>query len=131
MGGVIVDWLGLLLRWAHVMAAIGWIGSSFYFMWLDASLRRHGAMAPGVKGENWTVHGGGFYHTRKYMVAPAAMPDDLHWFKWESYATWMTGFALMAVTYYWGASSLLIDPAVADLAPWQAVGLSAMSLAAG
>ncbi|MDT8346099.1 MAG: urate hydroxylase PuuD [Thermohalobaculum sp.] len=131
MGGVIVDWLGLLLRWAHVMAAIGWIGSSFYFMWLDASLRRRGAMARGVKGENWTVHGGGFYHTQKYMVAPAAMPEDLHWFKWESYATWMTGFALLAVTYYWGASSLLIDPAVADLAPWQAVGLSAMSLAAG
>ncbi|MCL5777538.1 urate hydroxylase PuuD [Limibaculum sp. FT325] len=131
MGGVLIDWLGLILRWAHIVAAISWIGSSFYFMWLDATLRRREGMEPGIKGENWTVHGGGFYHTRKYMVAPEAMPDDLHWFKWESYSTWMTGFGLMAVTYYWGASSLLIDPTVADLAPWQAVILSVASLAAG
>jgi uncharacterized membrane protein len=125
------DWLSLLFRWAHIVAAIGWIGSSFYFMWLDLSLKRRAAMDPGIKGENWTVHGGGFYHTQKYMVAPEAMPDDLHWFRWESYATWMTGFALLVVTYYWQASSFLIDPAVADIRPWQAVLLSMVSLAAG
>ncbi|MBK0398766.1 urate hydroxylase PuuD [Limibaculum sp. M0105] len=131
MAGLLGDWLSLLLRWAHIVAAIGWIGSSFYFMWLDASLKRRAGMDTGVKGENWTVHGGGFYHTQKYMVAPDAMPDDLHWFKWESYSTWLSGFALLAVTYYWHASSLLIDPAVADLVPWQAVLLSMISLAAG
>ena len=129
--GVIQDWLSLLFRWAHIVAAISWIGSSFYFMWLDSSLKRRQTMAEGVKGENWTVHGGGFYHTQKYMVAPEAMPDDLHWFRWESYMTWLTGFALMAVTYYWGASIYLIDRSVAQLEPWQAVGISVAGLAAG
>ena len=124
------DWLSLFFRWAHIVAAIGWIGSSFYFMWLDSSLKRAANLPDGVKGENWTVHGGGFYHTVKYMVAPEAMPDDLHWFKWESYATWMTGFALLVVTYWWGAERMLIDPAVADLAPGQAIAISAFSLLA-
>jgi len=125
------EFLSLFLRWAHVVAAISWIGSSFYFMWLDATLRRRAGMEAGVKGENWTVHGGGFYHTQKYTVAPAAMPDDLHWFKWESYATWLTGFALLAAIYYWNAELYLLDPSKADLAPWQGIALSVGGLAAG
>ena len=124
------DWLSLFLRWAHIVAAIGWIGSSFYFMWLDSSLKRAANLPDGVKGENWTVHGGGFYHTVKYMVAPEKMPDDLHWFRWESYSTWMTGFGLLVVTYWWGAERMLIDPAVADIAPAQAIAVSAFSLVA-
>ena len=128
---VVQDWLSLLLRWAHIVAGISWIGSSFYFMWLDSSLKHRAGMADGVKGENWTVHGGGFYHTQKYMVAPDQMPDDLHWFRWESYATWITGFALLSVTYYWSASAYLIDRSVADLAPWQAVAISIAGLIGG
>ena len=128
---ILQDWLSLFLRWAHIVAAIGWIGSSFYFMWLDATLKRRETMDPGIKGENWSVHGGGFYHTQKYLVAPAHMPDDLHWFKWESYMTWLTGFCLLAVVYYWGASAYMIDPRVADIAPWVAVLLSLAGLAGG
>lgn len=124
------DWLGLLFRWAHIVAAIGWIGSSFYFMWLDSSLRRRPGTAEGIKGENWTVHGGGFYHTQKFTVAPAGMPDELHWFRWESYSTWLTGFALMSVVYYWSASTYLIDRG-AGLAPWQGVAISVAALAGG
>ena len=124
------DWASLLLRWAHIVAAISWIGSSFYFMWLDSSLKRRAGMDPGITGENWTVHGGGFYHTQKYAVAPQGMPDELHWFIWESYATWLSGFALMGVVYYWGASTYLLDPA-AGLAPWQGIAISVAALAGG
>jgi uncharacterized membrane protein len=122
------DWLSLLLRWAHIVAAISWIGSSFYFMWLDSSLRRPPGVPPGVKGENWTVHGGGFYQTRKFTVAPEGMPEALHWFRWESYLTWLSGFALMGVVYYWSASTYLVDPA-AGLLPWQGVAVSVAALA--
>jgi len=125
------EFLGLFLRWAHVIAAISWIGSSFYFMWLDASLKRRANMDPGVKGENWTVHGGGFYHTQKYLVAPAHMPEELHWFKWEAYATWLTGAALLAVLYWLNAELYLVDPSKADLSAWQAIGLSAAGLVVG
>ncbi|MEM6661861.1 MAG: urate hydroxylase PuuD [Pseudomonadota bacterium] len=128
---IIQDWLSMLLRWAHIVAGVGWIGSSFYFMWLDSSLKKRAGMPDTVKGENWTVHGGGFYHTQKYLVAPEQMPGDLHWFRWESYLTWLSGFALMAVTYYWSASSYLIDPSVADLTPWQAIAISVAGLGAG
>ena len=124
------EWLSLLLRWAHIVAAIGWIGSSFYFMWLDSTLRRAAHSPAGVKGENWSVHGGGFYHIQKYTVAPEQMPEDLHWFQWEAYSTWLTGFALLSVLYYWGASSYLIDPEVAALLPSQAVLISMASLGA-
>jgi uncharacterized membrane protein len=124
------DWASLLLRWAHIVAAISWIGSSFYFMGLDSSLKRRAGMDPGITGENWTVHGGGFYHTQKYAVAPPGMPDELHWFIWESYATWLSGFALMGVVYYWGASTYLLDPA-AGLAPWQGIAISVAALAGG
>ena len=120
----IVDWLSLAFRWAHIVAGIGWIGASFYFMALDFSLRHRKELPEGVKGENWSVHGGGFYHIQKYMVAPEEMPKDLKWFQWESYATWLTGFALMSVVYYWQADIYLIDRSVLALTQLQAVGIS-------
>jgi len=132
MDPLFVDWLGLLLRWAHVMIGILWIGTSFHFIWLDASLRPL-AQAPekGIAGETWMVHGGGFYRARKYLVAPEALPASLHWFKYEAYFTWITGFLLLAVVYYLGADLYLIDRAVLDLAAWQAIAISAGSLALG
>jgi uncharacterized membrane protein len=127
------DWLDLLLRWLHVIAAMAWIGTSFYFVLLDQSLRspkRAGDAEAGVAGELWEVHGGGFYHVQKYRVAPAMLPDHLAWFKWEAYATWLSGFGLMVVLYYFDARAYLIDPDVADLEPWAAVLLSVALLAA-
>jgi uncharacterized membrane protein len=102
-------WLNLALRWLHVIAGVAWIGASFYFVWLDNNLRAPVPEKDGVKGELWAVHGGGFYHSQKYMVAPAHMPDHLHWFKWEAYTTWLSGFALLVVLYYWQAPVYLID----------------------
>lgn len=131
MEAILQEWLSLALRWAHIVAGISWIGSSFYFMWLDSSLKRRAGMPDGVRGENWTVHGGGFYHTQKYMVAPEAMPGDLHWFRWESYATWLSGFCLLVVTYYWSASAYLIDRSVADIPPMQAITISVLGLGLG
>jgi uncharacterized membrane protein len=125
------DWLSLFVRWAHIVAAIGWIGSSFYFMALDASLKRRAGMDPRLKGEQWAVHGGGFYHIQKYNVAPENLPEQLHWYRWESYMTWLTGFALLAIVYYWSASTYLLDPAVASLYPWQGVAISMLGLGAG
>jgi uncharacterized membrane protein len=122
------EWLNLALRWLHLTAGISWIGSSFYFVWLDNHLVRP---AEGdASGELWSVHGGGFYHNRKYQVAPARMPEHLHWFKWEAYFTWISGFSLLALIYYVGAQSFLIDPAKATLSPAQgvAVGLAALAL---
>jgi uncharacterized membrane protein len=127
------DWLDLLLRWLHVIAAIAWIGTSFYFVLLDQSLRPPKDPADvdaGVRGELWEVHGGGFYHVQKYLVAPRVLPEHLAWFKWEAYTTWLSGFGLMVVLYYLDARAYLIDPQVADLAPWTAVALSAGLLAA-
>jgi len=126
-----MEWASLLLRWLHVITAIAWIGSSFYFVWLDLSLRKAAHLPEGVHGESWSVHGGGFYHVQKYLVAPGSMPNDLHWFKYESYFTWISGFSLLAVTYYWGAQAYLIDSSVADITAMQAVGLSLGSLALG
>ena len=126
-----MDWASLLLRWLHVITAIAWIGSSFYFIWLDLSLRKAARLPDGVHGESWSVHGGGFYHVQKYMVAPDSMPKELHWFKYESYFTWISGFALLAVTYYWGAEAFLIDSSVRDLSVSQAIGISIGSLVAG
>ncbi|MDT0684461.1 urate hydroxylase PuuD [Roseicyclus sp. F158] len=130
-GAFYLDWLEFAVRWTHVIVAIAWIGSSFYFIALDLGLRRHDALPKGVGGEEWQVHGGGFYHIQKYMVAPGHMPEDLTWFKWESYATWLSGAALLIVVYWLGAELYLIDPAVADLAVWQAVLLSGGSLVIG
>lgn len=127
----LADWLNLVLRWAHILLGIGWIGTSFYFVWLDYSLRKREAMNPGLYGTSWMVHGGGFYHVEKYTVAPPALPPDLHWFKWEAYLTWVTGMLLLGVQYYWNARAFLIDPSVMALQPWQAIGISLASLAAG
>jgi uncharacterized membrane protein len=128
---VIGAWAEFSVRWLHVITAIAWIGSSFYFVALDLGLRKAPHLPPGAHGEEWQVHGGGFYHIRKYLVAPAEMPAHLTWFKWESYATWLSGFALLALVYYLGAEFYLIDPAVMDLAVWQAIAISIGSLAFG
>ncbi len=124
-------WIEFAVRWLHVITAIAWIGSSFYFIALDLGLHRDRNLASGADGEEWQVHGGGFYHIQKYLVAPERMPGDLVWFKWESYSTWLSGFALLALVYYLGAEFYLIDPNVMDLTVWQAVAISVASLALG
>jgi uncharacterized membrane protein len=121
------DWLDLGLRLLHVIAAIAWIGTSFYFVLLDQSLRppkRSEDADAGVGGELWEVHGGGFYHVQKYKVAPGTLPEHLAWFKWEAYTTWLSGFALLVVLYYLDAHSTLIDPTVADLSSGEAIAIS-------
>ncbi|MDE2384033.1 MAG: urate hydroxylase PuuD [Alphaproteobacteria bacterium] len=127
----LLEWLNILTRWGHLIAGISWIGTSFYFVALDLSLRADAPLPPGVKGEAWEVHGGGFYHVQKYLSAPANLPPHLIWFKWEAYLTWITGFLLIIVQYYAQAESYLIDPAILPLLPWQAVAISVASLAAG
>jgi uncharacterized membrane protein len=131
MSAFIVDWLNLAFRWAHLVVGIGWIGTSFYFIALDLSLRKREHMNEGVYGTAWEVHGGGFYHVEKYLVAPRTLPDDLVWYKWEAYLTWVTGFALLVLQYYWRADSFLIDRTVMPLLPVQAVVISLLSLAGG
>jgi uncharacterized membrane protein len=126
---VVTEWLSLIVRWLHVIAGIGWIGSSFYFIHLDLSLKHRPGLPEGVKGEAWQVHGGGFYHMVKYLVAPARMPDELTWFKWEAYTTWLTGFALMVIVYYLAAELFLIDRSVLELSPAAAIAISVGSLA--
>ena len=128
---VLLEWVEIAARWTHVITAIAWIGSSFYFIALDLGLARDRNLASGADGEEWQVHGGGFYHVQKYLVAPAAMPEHLTWFKWESYATWLSGFVMLILVYYLGAELYLIDPGVADLTVWQAVGISVASLVFG
>ena len=128
---VMWDWLALAVRWLHIITGIAWIGSSFYFIALDLGLRQADDLPEGAHGEEWQVHGGGFYHIRKYLVAPASMPDHLTWFKWESYVTWLSGFAMLVIIYYAGAELFLIDRSIADLSVWQAVSLSLASLALG
>ncbi|CUH65200.1 putative membrane protein [Thalassovita gelatinovora] len=125
------EWMEFAVRWLHVITGIAWIGSSFYFIALDLGLHRDRNLATGADGEEWQVHGGGFYHIQKYLVAPDNMPDGLVWFKWESYSTWLSGFALLAVVYYMGAEFYLVDPAVMELANWQAILISMASLGFG
>jgi uncharacterized membrane protein len=129
----VTDWLDLLARWLHVIAAIVWIGTSFYFVALDNHLRpprSRGAAADGVGGEAWEIHGGGFYRVEKYRVTPPAIPDPLYWFKWEAYTTWLSGFALFVVLYYAHADTYLVDPTVADLSQSEAIAISIGLLAA-
>ncbi len=128
---ILWDWVMAGARWAHVITAIAWIGSSFYFIALDLGLHRDRNLASGADGEEWQVHGGGFYHVQKYLVAPDAMPDHLVWFKWESYATWLTGMLMLVLVYYMGAELYLVDPTVLDIPVWQAVGISIASLGFG
>ena len=126
---ILAELASAILRWLHVIAGIAWIGSSFYFIHLDLSLRPRPGLPPGVKGDEWQVHGGGFYHMMKYLVAPAQMPDSLTWFKWEAYTTWLSGFALLVLIYYLGADLFLIDKAVLDLTAVQAAVIAFVSLA--
>jgi uncharacterized membrane protein len=128
----LIEMLGMLLRWLHVVAGIAWVGSSFYFVWLDDSLE---PPAPGsdeaekgVSGELWAVHGGGFYNPQKYAVAPAKLPEKLHWFKWEAYTTWLSGTALLVIVYWMRAQAMMIDPSVAALTTAQAVGIGIASM---
>jgi uncharacterized membrane protein len=125
------DWVMFAVRWLHVITAVAWIGSSFYFVALDLGLKKHPGLPPGAHGEEWQVHGGGFYHIQKYLVAPAAMPEHLVWFKWESYATWLSGFAMLCLVYYAGADLYLIDPNVLDVSKPVAIAISLASLAFG
>lgn len=128
---VIWNGLSFAVRWLHVITGIAWIGSSFYFIALDLGLRKADNLPEGAHGEEWQVHGGGFYHIRKYLVAPKEMPDHLTWFKWESYVTWLSGFALLAIVYYAGADLYLIDRNVADISTSTAILISLASLAFG
>jgi uncharacterized membrane protein len=123
MTAVAWDWANFAVRWLHVITAIAWIGESFYFIALDLGLRRPPSLPQGVSGEAWQVHGGGFYHLQKYNVAPAAMPQELHWFKWESYWTWISGFTLLCILYYANPDLYLIDRHVLDLSNWAAVAI--------
>jgi len=125
------DWLAFAVRWLHVITAIAWIGSSFYFVALDLGLRKVPHLPVGAHGEEWQVHGGGFYHIQKYLVAPANMPDHLIWFKWESYATWLSGAGLLMIVYWAGGELYLIDAGKADLALWQGILISGASLSVG
>ena len=128
---IIWDWLSFAVRWLHVITAIAWIGTSFYFIALDLGLRKGDDLPEGVHGEEWQVHGGGFYRIQKYFVAPEKMPNHLTWFKWESYATWLSGFALLSIVYYAGANIFLIDPYVADLSTGEAILISLSSIGGG
>ncbi len=128
------EWLQLLIRWVHLITGIAWIGASFNFVWLDNSLRPP-ALArdadEGVGGELWAIHGGGFYHVQKFRVAPAELPPVLHWFRWEAYSTWLSGFALLVVLYWWHADIYIVDRSVSSITPLQAVLVSAALLVAG
>jgi uncharacterized membrane protein len=125
------DWLSFAVRWLHVVTSIAWIGSSFYFVALDLGLRQRPGMPVGAFGEEWQVHGGGFYHIQKYLVAPAEMPEHLTWFKWESYATWLSGFAMLCVVYYAGADLFLIDPNVLAMSVPTGILLSLATIGVG
>lgn len=128
---VMWEWLAFAVKWLHVITGIAWIGSSFYFIALDLGLRKSDNLPKGAHGEEWQVHGGGFYHVRKFLVAPEAMPEHLTWFKWESYMTWLSGFAMLVIIYYFGADLFLVDRTVMELENWQAISISIGSLALG
>ncbi|MEX5746337.1 urate hydroxylase PuuD [Massilia sp. X63] len=135
LGPYALEWFNMLVRWLHIITGIAWIGASFYFVWLDNTIR---PPAPGselakkgVSGELWAVHGGGFYNPQKYLVAPAELPSELHWFKWEAYSTWLSGFALLIIVYYLNAQAMMVDRSVADLTSGQAVGIGLASLVVG
>lgn len=125
------DWIAFSVRWLHVITAMAWIGASFYFIALDLMLKPAPNMPEGVSGEEWEVHGGGFYHTQKYMVAPPQMPEHLTWHKWQSYSTWLSGAALLMIVYWVGGELYLLDPTKADLALWQGILISGGSLTIG
>jgi uncharacterized membrane protein len=129
MEAYVLDWLTLLARWAHIVVGIAWIGASFYFIWLDDHLEA--AKDPTFAGELYAIHGGGFYRAQKYHLAPAELPKTLHWFKWEAYWTWITGFVLLVLVYYASADLYLIDPTVMKLSPGAAIGIGLASMVIG
>lgn len=127
----IAEWANLLVRWLHLITGIAWIGSSFYFVWLDNHLKAPADPSnPRIFGEVWSVHGGGFYHNQKYLLGPERLPEELHWFKWEAYFTWMSGISMLAIVYWWGAEAYLIDKAVLDISAPVAI-LSSIALLLG
>ena len=133
MDPYITEWLNLIIRFAHLIVGIAWIGASFYFVWLDNHLEEppEAKAEKGISGDLWAIHGGGFYEVAKYKLAPPKMPTTLHWFKWEAYTTWITGFLLLSLMFYVGAESYLIDPRVKELTQWQAIGLGLGSIVIG
>ncbi|WP_340115308.1 urate hydroxylase PuuD [Pelagibius sp. 7325] len=131
MTGILWEWAEMAVRWLHVIAGIAWIGSSFYFIALDLSLKQRAGLPEGAGGEAWQVHGGGFYNMVKYLVAPARMPDELTWFKWEAYTTWLSGMGLLVLVYYLQAELFMIDAGVMELSPAMAVAVSIGGLALG
>jgi uncharacterized membrane protein len=131
LDGILFEWGSLLLRWLHMITAICWIGASFYFMHLDASLRNALDIPDGKGGETWEVHGGGFYHVKKFLVAPERLPSELIWHKWQAYTTWLSGFFLLIWVYYFSSELYLIDPAVRQISPWLASVVGVGSLALG
>ncbi len=128
---ILWDWIGFSVRWLHVITAMAWIGASFYFIALDLMLKPNTALPEGAHGEEWEVHGGGFYHTVKYMVAPTDMPEHLTWHKWQSYSTWLSGAVLMMIIYWVGGELFLLDPSKVELALWQGILISGGSLTIG
>lgn len=134
MSAYLLEWLNLIGRWVHMITGIAWIGASFYFIWLDNSLETPKQQADsnkGVSGEVWSVHGGGMYHAQKYRLAPAKMPDHLHWFKWEAYTTWLTGMFMMALMYWYSAEIYTIDPGVAAISKPVAILIGLLVIAGG
>ena len=117
----IVEWLNLLVRWIHFIIGVAWIGASFYFNWLENHLNRNPPQDKGIDGNLWAVHGGGFYHLKKFTNGPDKLPEVLHWFKWEAYMTWVSGMTLLAIVYYYNAKAMMIDPSVYDLSPAMAI----------
>ena len=128
---IFMEWLTFAARWTHVITAVAWIGSSFYFIALDLGLRKTPSLPPLAHGEEWQVHGGGFYHIQKYLVAPEFLPEHLTWFKWESYSTWLSGFVLLCLVYYVGADLFLVDRNVLDVPSWGAILISLASIGLG
>ena len=125
------EWMNLVVRWIHITFGIAWIGASFYFVFLENALNRTKGVRDELAGNLWAVHGGGFYYVEKYKIAPKEIPKDLHWFKYEAYFTWLSGFCLLAIVYYFNAKSFLIDPEVMSLTPFQAISISIISLIVG
>ena len=133
MEAYFLEWLNLFFRWFHVIAGVAWIGASFYFVWLDNSLENppQWKKDKGIGGDLWAIHGGGFYEVAKYKLGPEAMPENLHWFKWEAYTTWLTGMVMLWIVYYVGAESFLIDNSKLELTQWEAIGLGMGFIAVG
>lgn len=133
MEAYFLEWLNLFFRWFHVIAGVAWIGASFYFVWLDNSLENppQWKKDKGIGGDLWAIHGGGFYEVAKYKLGPEKMPENLHWFKWEAYTTWLTGMVMLWIVYYVGAESFLIDNSKLELSQWEAIGLGVAYIAAG